>query len=191
MKSFELSSEQEANEPAFTIRPAIAEDAGSIAAILTECFHPPVGLTRWIQPWIQAGLKAEISLRLRTPPAFYSCLVALVEEHTAGTVEVALRSLPQQWWMPPGLGGSTRLAYISNLAVSNTYRRQGVARALLLEVEKLVRRWNQSTVNLHVMERNRGALALYYGLGYQLERTEQEWPLLGDRKLLLHKKLSA
>ncbi|MBW4698419.1 MAG: GNAT family N-acetyltransferase [Aphanocapsa lilacina HA4352-LM1] len=187
MKSFEISSEQASGVP-LTVRPASAEDAGRVAAILAECFHPAEGLVGFLQPWIQASLKGELANRLRTPPAFYNCLIATVDEQPVGTIEVAMRGLPQPWWMP-GFGMRDRLAYVSNLAVSNAFRRKGVARSLLIEVEHLVRRWNQATVNLHVMEHNQGALRLYRSLGYRLERSEQEWPFFGPRKLLLEKRL--
>lgn len=49
MKSFEISSEQASGVP-LTIRPASAEDAGRVAAILAECFHPVEGLVGFLQP---------------------------------------------------------------------------------------------------------------------------------------------
>lgn len=157
-----------------------------LAEILTEAFHPPVGLNQFAQPWIRASLGGELERRLARPSAHYRCLIALVDAQIAGTVEVAIRGLPGTWWMPSF--AVQRLLYVSNLAVGVSWRRLGVARQLLGEAEQLGREWNQSSLRLHVMESNAAAFKLYSAQGYEVERTETEW-VFGPRKLLLRKRL--
>lgn len=187
MKSIETT---EATRGPVAIRPAIVADAGWVATVLTECFHPPVGLNQLLQPWIQSSLKSDLSRRLQSPQAFYTCLVAIAGDRPIGTVEVALRPLPQQWWLP-GLGERERFVYVSNLAVSPHFRRLGIARNLLIEVEQFARRWNRADISLHAMENNDGALNLYRALGYRQERAEQEFLFVGPRKLLMSKRLTS
>lgn len=187
MKSIETSRE-DAAEPLFVIRPAGAADAGMIASVLTECFHPPVGLNGLVQPWILASLRLELGRRLERPSSAHCCLIALADGLVIGTVEVALRGLPRSFWIPD-FSLRERLVYISNLGVTSRWRRQGVARRLLIEAEHWAKRWTYPDIRLHVMADNSGALKLYRSFGYTLESTEREFPLIGPLKLLLQKPL--
>jgi ribosomal protein S18 acetylase RimI-like enzyme len=188
MKSIETSTE-DAADPLISIRPAGAADAGMVAQILTECFHPPVGLNALAQPWILASLRMELTRRLERPSSVHCCLIAVSQGLAVGTVEVAFRGLPRSFWLPD-FSPRERLVYISNLGVSGRLRRRGVARRLLIEAEAWARRWNHPVIRLHVMADNTAALKLYRSLGYTLEDSEREFPLIGPLKLLLHKRLS-
>jgi len=187
MKSIE-ASRPEAVEPSFSVRPAGVADAAMISRVLTECFHPPVGVNAVLQPWIQASLRVDLARRLERPVPYHTCLIALAEGIVVGTLEVAVRGLPQGWWVPP-VGNRERLVYVSNLGVTAPWRRRGVARQLLLECETIARRWSHTSIRLHVMADNHKALGLYRSLGYTLERSEREFPVVGPLKLLLHKRL--
>jgi ribosomal protein S18 acetylase RimI-like enzyme len=56
---------------------------------------------------------------------------------------------------------------MSNLAVSRSYRRQGLARRLVREVERMVQEdWGYSVCYLYVERQNQGAIKLYRKLGY-------------------------
>lgn len=67
------------------------------------------------------------------------------------------------------IGGETKLArklgWITNLAVLPEYRRLGIARALLLECEKVFQDMN--AIRLSVRVSNSAAIQLYEGMGYQ------------------------
>jgi ribosomal protein S18 acetylase RimI-like enzyme len=57
---------------------------------------------------------------------------------------------------------------MSNLAVSRSYRRRGLAEDLVQAVETLVRKqWGYTECYLYVEERNRPAIQLYQKLGYR------------------------
>jgi ribosomal protein S18 acetylase RimI-like enzyme len=57
---------------------------------------------------------------------------------------------------------------MSNLAVSRSYRRRGLAEELVQAVETLVRKqWGYTECYLYVEERNRPAIRLYQKLGYR------------------------
>ncbi|MEM9247013.1 MAG: GNAT family N-acetyltransferase, partial [Cyanobacteria bacterium P01_F01_bin.153] len=82
---------------------------------------------------------------------------------------------------------------ISNLAIAEPYRRQGVATALLVECERFAKRWGFTAIYLHVLEDNQAARRLYQGVGYRTESILADWfsRLLGrSRRLLMRKTLS-
>lgn len=172
------------------IRSAHSADAEHIACVLAECFHPTTGLGSLLQPWILSSLHSELERRLTRQSAYHCCLIALIDETVVGTVEVAVRPLPEPWWLPSFVHRD-RLVYVSNLAVRPGWRRQGIARYLLAESERTAQNWHQADIRLHVMADNIGALQLYHSLGYTIESSEREFPLIGARKHLLYKNLPA
>ncbi len=105
-----------------------------------------------------------------------------------GTVEISARSqFPLGWGKPSYL-------YISNLAIAESYRRQGVATALLVECERFAKRWGFTSIYLHVLEDNQAARRLYQGVGYRTESILADWlsRLFGrSRRLLMQKNVSA
>jgi ribosomal protein S18 acetylase RimI-like enzyme len=170
------------------IRSARSADAEQIACVLAECFHPSSGLGSLLQPWILASLHNELERRLARQPAYHSCLIALIDDVVVGTVEVAVRPLPEPWWLPSFVHRD-RLVYVSNLAVRPSWRRRGIARDLLSESERTAQHWHQPDIRLHVMADNAAALQLYRSLGYSIENSEREFPFIGARKHLLFKNL--
>lgn len=103
-------------------------------------------------------------------------------EELVGTVELALRTS----WQP----GSSQYPYISNLAVSHSCRRQGVARQLLLACERTSLEWGYSNLYLHVLENNHQARQLYLKAGYQFSQAESDllsWLLGRPKRLFLQK----
>lgn len=76
--------------------------------------------------------------------------------------------------------GTERAPLMSNLAVSRSYRRRGLAEQLVAAVENLVRKeWGFGECYLYVEERNRAAIQLYRKLGYRkLWRDETAQTLL-------------
>ncbi|WP_218082337.1 GNAT family N-acetyltransferase [Anthocerotibacter panamensis] len=182
-----------ANQAQARVRWAERLDARAVAYILADGFHPPQnqGWLRWVHPWLRAGMVQDIENRLLRPAQSYACLVAVVGEACVGTVEIAQRPIPGDWWW---LGQNTRdPIYISNLAVAQSWRRQGVARLLLHKAEHVAQSWQQNQIYLHVMADNPGALKLYTTAGYRVERVERTWPFLSAQpvnKLLMRKGLS-
>lgn len=128
----------------------------------------------------------------------------------AGMVEMALRSRgkaiaerpinsfedksPSEQWQDKGIRGDRyprEYLYISNLAVSPVYRRQGIARKLLLSCEPLALQWGYQEIYLHVLDDNKQAKQLYLNLNYQIDRVEprQTWFWSRSKCLLLRKSL--
>jgi len=66
----------------------------------------------------------------------------------------------------PRYSSTSSEAYIERLVVSPDFRRQGMARRLLLAAEDLARDAGKASVGLHVSSNNLAALRLYEGEGY-------------------------
>jgi ribosomal protein S18 acetylase RimI-like enzyme len=183
------------NASHFTIRTAQTRDLTTLAEILTDSFHPPTGLMRWAYPMLRLGIYEDLRNRLRSSAPHYACLVAVASvatatgarEELAGTVELALRTPPS--WQPRVL----QYPYISNLAVSQSCRRKGVARQLLLACEQMSLEWGFCDLYLHVLEDNHQARQLYLKTGYeqlQVESSVSAWLLGRPKRLFLHKHLT-
>ncbi len=67
----------------------------------------------------------------------------------------------------PRYSSTSSEAYIERLVVSPDFRRQGMARRLLLAAEDLARDAGKASVGLHVSGNNLAALRLYEGEGYE------------------------
>lgn len=142
---------------------------------------------------MRLGIYEDLRTRIRSGEKHYVCLVAFdraggEEELLAGTVEMGVRSLAPSW-----LVESFEYAYLSNLAVSANYRRQGIAEQLLSACEEIAIEWEFNELYLHVLENNYPAKSLYQKAGYRLRDTEWTWGslLFGQpRKLFMRKGLS-
>ncbi|NET56156.1 MAG: GNAT family N-acetyltransferase [Symploca sp. SIO2E6] len=184
------------NAPDIKIRTAQAQDLSQLADILADSFHPPTGMMRWAQPILRLGIYEDLRHRVRSHSDHYLCLVAVsqvssltnTDEEIAGTVEIAVRSSPS--WQPQ----VSKCVYISNLAVSQSCRRQGVAKQLLLACDCTAKEWGFHQLSLHVLENNYQARQLYLKTGYQLCKVEPSygmWKLLRrPKRLLLQKNLA-
>lgn len=178
-----------------TIRTAQLRDLNILAEILTDSFHPPTGILRWAYPMLRLGIYEDLRNRLRSSVPHYACLVAVAtvstptgdREELAGTVELALRSTSS--WQPR----AAHYPYISNLAVSKSCRRQGVAQQLLLTCERMSLEWGFKDLYLHVLENNHQARQLYLKSGYeqrQVESSVSTWLLGRPKRLFLCKPLT-
>ena len=76
------------------------------------------------------------------------------------------------------------LLNLHDLFVRSDYRRMGIGKALLSEVEALARRLGCCRVTLEVREDNRRALDLYSSFGFSGSPTEEERPTLFLTKML-------
>lgn len=175
----------------FQIRAAQVEDLNTLAEILTDSFHVQQGIFGWAYPLLRLGIYEDLRTRIRSNSPDRICLVALDRAgkkpgDLIGTVELALRSTD------PFARSRSRYPYLSNLAVSRSDRRRGVARQLLLNCERVALKWGFEDIYLHVLENNHHARQLYFNLGYQLHKVDSNWNgwLLGKpRQLFLHKHL--
>ncbi len=171
------------------IRSAEEKDLRGLTNVLLKSFHPS---STWFYPVLRLGVYEDIKSRLNCQLPYYKCLVAtgniklekdFPEVEVVGTIEVSLR--------PITMFGAC-LPYISNLAVSATYRRQGVADRLLGRCEQIVSEWGFKEIWLHVLDNNQSAQHLYRKRGYTVSKVELDWGHLilnQPRKLLLLKRL--
>jgi [ribosomal protein S18]-alanine N-acetyltransferase len=80
--------------------------------------------------------------------------------------------------------------HILNLAVSPRYRRQGIARALILEAIRLAQAKNCQTAWLEVRPSNSAALSLYQSLGFESVMTRKRYYSdTGEDALILSRSL--
>ncbi|MBE9158471.1 GNAT family N-acetyltransferase [Nodosilinea sp. LEGE 06152] len=175
------------------IRPARLQDVERLTDVLTTSFYDCSGWRYWVYPFIRLGIQEDLKQRLKAQSPRYACLMAMSSAGAtpadgpaiAGTVEASLR---QPW---PWQGD--RHIYISNLAVGQSFRRQGIASALLQSCEQLAQQWRIYDLRLHVMEDNLAAQALYRKAGFgvfQTEDTPASWIGLQARRLLLRKTIT-
>ncbi|MEO0755313.1 MAG: GNAT family N-acetyltransferase [Cyanobacteria bacterium J06648_16] len=169
----------------YTVRVATLADLSPLVEVLITSFYPPNRLNRWLYPLMRVGINEDLKLRLKAHSQTYYCLTAVsLTGELTGTVEVSLRSplpfFPQR-------------AYISNLAVQQQHRRQGVAQQLLSTCQTLTQTWGEERLYLHVDTANNAAWQLYGKLGYRpVPSWWQQWAHqlgLPQRKQLLVKVL--
>lgn len=172
---------------------ASPQDLPQLADILTSSFYPPTYWRYWVYPLLRFSIYEDLKQRLQAAPAHYTCLAAIApvaptpQSGLVGTVEVSLRRYSLWSTHRP------RHLYLSNLAVREAARRQGIARQLLLACEQTAQSWGFGELYLHVMEDNLRARQVYQQAGYHLYRTEVTlFSLLSGqpRRLLLRKVLS-
>jgi ribosomal protein S18 acetylase RimI-like enzyme len=189
-----LSSTQLHFNSSVTIRPARSQDLYGMAEVLANSFHPPVGLFFWMYPLFRMGIYEDLRNRLQASRPYYTCLVATLPVNSLGetetvvaTVEIALRSTHSCSFI------GAKYPYISNLAVRQAYRRQGIAVQLLLKCEEIAFEWGYQKLALHVLQDNYPAQQLYFSQGYHLEKTDSDfssWLFSRPKRLLLIKSLS-
>ncbi|KAL3903150.1 MAG: hypothetical protein SGARI_005508 [Bacillariaceae sp.] len=80
----------------------------------------------------------------------------------AGFVDIDLRPLPKDFKFPQPR------PYLSDLCISKTYRRQGMAKALVEQCEQFCIRQSKTELYIRVQESNVAALTMYQQLGYEI-----------------------
>ncbi|MER3432179.1 MAG: GNAT family N-acetyltransferase [Leptolyngbya sp. ERB_1_1] len=175
----------------YRIRAVQPSDLYEIAGILVDSFPLYPSFLPWLSPIIRVGIHEDLRSRTRIPVPNYVCLVAIDtsdrSERIVGTVEVGLRT--SNPWQPR----NSQYVYLSNLAVREETRRQGVAQQLLSACEPYVREWGYRNIYLHVLETNEAAKGLYFKLGYRLEEIQPSWDwFLGrPRRMFLRKEFTS
>ena len=125
------------------IRPYQPKDHAQVVALWSDVFadDPP-----WNEP------AAMIRRKLTVQPELF--LVACINEQVIGTVMAGF----------DGVRG-----WIHHLAVHASYRRQGIASALMRVAEKRLEAAGCPKVNLQVRATNSAVIAFYRSLGYDVE----------------------
>jgi ribosomal protein S18 acetylase RimI-like enzyme len=171
------------------IRHTRNSDISELAEIIVGSFYNYSGIFSWLSPLLQFTVGEDLRYRLRSSSSLYQCLVATIineqaESTIAGTVEISLKT--SLWSTEP------QYPYISNLAVKNSYRRQGIAKQLLAKCEQIASSWGYDTIQLHVLNHNNSAKQLYLNSGYQIIQQEIYWEgffKLNASRLLLSKNI--
>lgn len=72
----------------------------------------------------------------------------------------------------------TGIAYISNVAVRERFRRKGIAKKLIAKAEAKARSWGCRAIALHCDISNPGATKLYTGQGFKIIKVPEaaNWP---------------
>ena len=176
----------------FTVRVAGPEDDPAIAGLVVEGFldkfRPVFGgrmdrSLRVMEKWVTLEHASGGVTSLVTEGYSSAELAASVGVRTAPSREDVLarglwRSLTRNLGLPRAVWATTLLsyprysytaseAYVERLVVAPAYRRQGIARRLLLSAEELARDAGKKTVGLHVSGNNLSALRLYEAEGYK------------------------
>lgn len=187
-----LTSAAHQSPKQFQIRAATPSDLNNIAQIIAESFHSQNGFWGWAFPLLRLGIYEDFRNRLLSPTPHHICLVAVETtiagtDNLVGTVELGLR-FHDSWKQD-----ARSFLYLSNLAVDQKYRRNGVASKLLLGCEKICQEWGFKDLYLHVLEENYQARQLYFKLGYRMHKVESNWNLFflkRSRQIFLHKHLN-
>lgn len=124
------------------IRPFELADKSAVIALWEQC-----GLTR---PWNDP--KKDIDRKLRVQPNLF--LVGLVERELVATVMA---------------GYEGHRGWINYLAVAPEYQRKGFGRAMIAEVERLLREAGCPKINLQVRSTNNRVIEFYQHLGYAVD----------------------
>jgi ribosomal protein S18 acetylase RimI-like enzyme len=157
------------------VRAVQEEEIYDVADIITHSFNFDRGWRGLFTPLFKLGIAEDLRHRLRARSTHSQsqyrhqvCAIAFYHDRIVGTVEVGARTGSDKSHPP-------RYVYISNLAVSSDFRRQGVARELLSNCERITKSWGYTELHLHVMADNDRGLNLYNQLGYEVVSTEFLW----------------
>lgn len=143
------------------ILPMTAAHIAPIAALERVCFS---------DPWPEAAVESELT----NPLSLW--LVAVEEGQVAGYV---------------GSQSVLGEADVMNVAVSPEFRRRGVARALLLALERRLAENAVHCLTLEVRASNESAISLYHSLGYvQVGRRPNYYHKPREDALILRKEWS-
>ncbi len=174
-----------------SIRPAIIDDINQLGEVLTLSFNNFNDLTLWIYPFVKLGVCEDLRSRLKKDDPDHFCLVAVnnivfnseTKTQILGTVELSFRK--NYNWQ-----GIKKYAYIANLAVNKSYRRQGIGSQLLTKCEEIAQNHGFNEIYLHVLANNKSGQELYLYQGYSVRQVETDLYSLfvpSKRRLLLMK----
>ncbi len=166
----------------YQIRLAQQQDIVPVSRILVNSFFQKC--PQWLYPVVLWSVSLDLGARLTDINPRYACLIVIFDSEPIATLEISLKPISThnfKFWQ------TSMLPYISNLAVHERWRRQGIATKLLTAAEQKVKSWGFSGIYLHVMGNNPGGLGLYKLASYQVCRADLQLgfnPLLAKRFLL-------
>jgi ribosomal protein S18 acetylase RimI-like enzyme len=181
------------------IRPVRENEIHQVADIITRSFHFDRGWMAWFTPLFRLGIAEDLRNRLHPrltvsshqKPQQQVCSIALYldqdQSHVAGTVEVGIRTVARYRQK------QHQYVYLSNLAVSQEFRRRGIAQALISNCERLTIDWGYTELHLHVMGENARGRQLYQKLGYEVVSSDAVWSIMPwhrPERLFLRKQLA-
>ncbi|MDQ2661277.1 MAG: GNAT family N-acetyltransferase [Actinomycetota bacterium] len=125
----------------------------------------PVAMAAYEQARIAAGDTPEQAVAARrTSEGQFFPDGRLIEGHFLFTVEADGEDAGWLWLGPSPDGGSW---WIWDIAVHESHRGRGIARATMLMAEEFARSQGASAMRLNVFAGNTAAIRLYDGLGYE------------------------
>ncbi|BAQ65999.1 GCN5-related N-acetyltransferase [Geminocystis sp. NIES-3709] len=176
------------------MRLAKIDDVNQIGDVLTLSFNHFSDFTLWIYPFLKLGVCEDLRSRLKNDRDYFCVLAEKKpinsknqESQIIGTVELSLRTIY-------GWHGRTKYPYISNLAVSQNHRRQGVGSQLLSKCEQIAKQLGFNELYLHVLANNKIGQQLYLHNGYTIRQVETDLYSLfvpSKRRLLLAKSIES
>lgn len=141
-----------------------ARDSYGVAHLLEEAFRPDHNF-----PFVNVPFLREVGITLWTlsyAPGFPDSTDGFVWVEDGKIVGNVTLNLDRHH------GGRY---YVSNVAVKQEYRRQGIARAMMQATIEYVRAHHGQEVFLNVRPTNYGAVKLYQDLGFHALETRGEW----------------
>jgi ribosomal protein S18 acetylase RimI-like enzyme len=183
--------------PRIAVRSVDGADIDAIANIVTRSFEFDRGMLAWFAPLFKYGIAQDLRHRIdgereavdRGDTPQHTCLVAVYpidgKSTIVGTVEISVRKRVEN-------SQRIKYVYISNLAVSQEFRRRGIGAELLEGCECIARAWEHSELFLHVMADNPAGRNLYRRSGYNSIGEDRVWSIAfwkRPRRLFLHKSL--
>ncbi|KAL2335042.1 hypothetical protein Fmac_016255 [Flemingia macrophylla] len=194
--------------PEIIVREARLEDYWGVAETHCKCFFPeysfPLDFVLRIDRMVMVVLVAMLTGFFRPRSCRRICLVAVIgssldESLSFGTEDLKIGSFDGKFSLNKGYvagiltvdnnadflprKGPRRhrrsgIAYISNVAVRESFRRKGIAKKLIAKAESHARSWGCRAIALHCDLDNPVAKMLYKGQGYKCIKVPEgaKWP---------------
>ena len=158
------SESREEEDDFFFIRNALQAELGPAADILSEAFFKE-NTNFFSYQWERLTTYLSLDATYPKPGERHSMFVACHSTNgkVLGLAEIDDRPSPKDKNASPR-------PYMYNVAVDPKWRRKGIAKALVLECEKMAQNWDKPEVYLKVRDTSQAAIAMYKSLGY-LERS--------------------
>ena len=139
---------------------ATPQEVNKIAFLLTACFidpHKNYFYVRWLKAYFEFKKHLKYKFRVNKEQNVY--LLAKCNDKIIGCLYLQVARIYAKKDSPVS-------PYISNVAVTHSWRRKGIASMLLKKAEETCLNWNHHQIYLHVRPENKNAEKLYLDLGY-------------------------